>query len=335
MLKHVCVAAAALAIALGSAGARAQGAPPPPPPPPPADPPPAPPPGDPPPPVDPGPPPGPPPAGPPPAGPPPAAPPPAQPPPPAGQPPGYAQQPQGPPPGYGQPYGGQPYGQQQGYGEPPPPQYQPGPPPGHETHDGFYLRLAIGGGRMSTSFETGDSVLLGGEAEGTASGGGLSLDIAFGGTVAPGFVIGGGVFGDSFFSPESKDVTSSGMTGEENVIYENMSYLLLAPFIDYYIDPKSGLHFQAAIGISSLTVGDGCADESCDDGGVRVIREQATSGFGLMAGVGYEGWIGSQWSMGVLARVQYGQVTGEDRDEVEVKHTVLALPSILLTATLH
>src|SRR5204863_303085 len=71
---------------------------------------------------------------------------------------------------------------------------------------------------------------------------------------------------------------------------------LLAPFIDVYPNPAQGFHFEVAAGYAVASPGksDKIVDTSLTGGG-----------FGAMAGIGVEGWVGPQWSMGMLARVQY------------------------------
>ena len=62
-------------------------------------------------------------------------------------------------------------------------------------------------------------------------------------------------------------------------------------------------------GLALLAAGDG---EACTDLGLCTDLDAETfSGFGFLVGVGYDAWIGEQWSMGVLARLAYGSVATE------------------------
>ena len=88
-------------------------------------------------------------------------------------------------------------------------------------HDGFYLRLALGGG--STSWTRGKH-----HDEETAPAG--LYDVALGGTIGPGVVLGGGLFN-----------TVADLDG----LYR---LTVLAPFVDYYFNPHEGLHMQFALG---------------------------------------------------------------------------------------
>ncbi|MFO0571749.1 MAG: hypothetical protein U0263_39355 [Polyangiaceae bacterium] len=208
-----------------------------------------------------------------------------------------------------------------GYGAQPGPGAQawapaaaPPPSAGGHTHDGFYLRLGIGVGSYS-----GESKPDGGGYTIDVSGVGPSVEIALGGTVAPGVVIGGGIYGSTIPTPKYE--------------YQNLSEdggqavgSMLGPFVDWYFDPHGGFHAQAALGYTAISAakGDNYPGEDSSGGGT-----------GVMAGVGYEAWVGEEWGVGGLARVHYfsGEVEGDDSgNKSDVSGTVL---SILFTATLH
>lgn len=58
-------------------------------------------------------------------------------------------------------------------------------------------------------------------------------------------------------------------------------------------------------------------------------------GIGLMGGVGYEGWIAEQWSMGGTFRVTYTSARSKARegeDEIEASAVV---PGVLFAITYH
>src|SRR4029077_12781604 len=94
----------------------------------------------------------------------------------------------------------------------PPPAYAP--PPGYpptayaaplppNVHDGFYLRLHLGGGFTSLSASQ-----LGTDV--TISGGSGSFGVAAGGVVSPNLIIYGSLFGSTMSDP---DVSVNGLTG--------------------------------------------------------------------------------------------------------------------------
>lgn len=301
-MRKLSIALSMIVVALAATRpAAAQGAAPPPPPPPPA--------AEPAPPPPPPPPPGAEPAPPPPPAPPPAAqpaPPPGQPPP--GQPPpgqvAPAQQ-GAPPPGYGYGYG---YGQ-----PPPPPEAQPNA--GVNTHDGFYLRLGLGFASANGTVEFKDT-----DIEADVTGGGLAVELALGGTVAPGLVIGGGSYGASI--PKATWDAGGGL-GEADAGALVLSSI--GPFMDYYFDEHGGGHLQLAIAFAAVS------QEEGDDLG----ENYDGTGYALMIGGGYEWWIGDEWSLGLLGRLQYFSVSGEgDETDAEFDATFL-MPALMMSITYH
>jgi hypothetical protein len=63
-------------------------------------------------------------------------------------------------------------------------------------------------------------------------------------------------------------------------------------FVQYYPDPRKGLHLQALGAFAIL------ADQSNVNGPVAA------------AGAGYDAWIGAQTSLGAFARIGYGALSG-------------------------
>ena len=187
---------------------------------------------------------------------------------------------------------------------------------GVHTHDGFYFRFGFGFGSLSGTVKD----EIGGQSvDGDVSGTGFSGELAFGGTVAPGLALGGGIYGTTIPEPEYE---ADGVSSDGGAI----GISLIAPFADYYFSPTSGFHLQGALGYAMVTAakGEPYPYEDASGGGV-----------GLMLGVGYEAWVGEQWGLGGLARVLYssGSVTGDDSDES--KDYTGAVFSLLLTTTLH
>jgi hypothetical protein len=186
------------------------------------------------------------------------------------------------------------------------------PAPGGRTHDGFYARLGIG-----PAFATGSNELEDVDAKADVSGFAVATELAFGGTIAPGLVLGGGSFSMVIPSPKY----SAGGT-DTDVGTHHVSGV--GPFIDYYFDPHAGGHLQAALLLSGIFVQEKDQAESASGGG-----------FGFMVGGGYEFWIAEQWSMGPIARLTYYNDKLEGSD-TEVKSTLsLLVPALLFGATYH
>jgi len=159
---------------------------------------------------------------------------------------------------------------------------------GAQTHDGFYLRMGLGLGYLSAKdkleFSFGNAT---GGNDVTISGTGVSGEFALGGTVAPGLVLGGA----SQFGVFPKPKVSSGgqsVTADNGVVLSSLGFL-----IDYYIDPKDGFHIQGLVGYATL--------QSTNSSN----NSKTPSGLALSAGVGKEWWVGDEWSVGILGRVQY------------------------------
>jgi hypothetical protein len=188
------------------------------------------------------------------------------------------------------------------------------------THDGFYVRSAVGFAvydeRLSSS---GGSAETSGRTRGIAS---LS-ELAFGGTLAPGWVVGGGIYTADLATASYHTVTQ---LPPAELDPELRTLALLGPFLDRYFDPTGGLHFQAALGLAWLSpraFGDEATEQS----------EYLALGAGVMLGIGQEFWISDSWSLGVLARTTVSYLGGEDDSNQAWRHLVLTSPGLMVTLT--
>jgi hypothetical protein len=158
-----------------------------------------------------------------------------------------------------------------------------------------------------------------GEVEITGTG--PALEFALGGTPTPGFVIGGALSGVSVSEPDMKVGGYSGTAEDSTFTQSNIGL-----FFDVYPSPEQGFHIQGLLGfgVASMTSDNSDSDEDDD----------ATGGV-LELGIGYEGWVGEQWGIGVLGRVTVAKLhptEGDDADEVDIS---IFTPAILFTATYH
>jgi hypothetical protein len=204
---------------------------------------------------------------------------------------------------------------------PAPAAHPPPPPPPADSgrlHQGRYLRVGLGGGVVLGGAEFPfDNNGTSGTFSGTMWGGAWQLELAVGGTPAPGFVLGGGFWlanslGDAnMYIEQNTSISSWGTKGAGSV-----STWLLGPMVDWYVVPTGGFHTQLGLGVGRVTIGQGgtAIQECLTSGGVRT--ETCTSpdippgsmswiGLGAMLGVGYEFWVGREWSLGVMARATY------------------------------
>jgi len=202
-------------------------------------------------------------------------------------------QPGGPPPNY--PPAPEPYPAQPGaypYGG----QTAVGIPPGHETHDGFYLGLQLGPGYSSMSTSSGG-------ADVTVSGGGLELSIAAGGVVAPNLVVFGQIVGNSSIDPkiEIKGFGSGTANGSATVSGFGVG-------LAYYVMPAN-VYLSASLLATQLAV----ADENGDDVGKTDI------GAGINLSAGKEWWVSDNWGLG--GALQFMAARMKDKGEAGSKPT--------------
>jgi hypothetical protein len=175
------------------------------------------------------------------------------------------------------------------------------------THDGFYLQMDVGLGYLTTSAESGG-------ASETLSGVTIPSALWLGGTVGP-VVIGGGFFSDYAFSP------SASFSGGASQTIDGLSMYLIGigVFADYYIDPvKGGWHIQPFLGWGGLET-----SYKGNSGG------SDPTGLVLAIGGGYDFWVASEWSIGVMGRLAYAPLKLN-----EVSYSTIA-PAVLATFTYH
>jgi hypothetical protein len=189
-------------------------------------------------------------------------------PPPGQYPPGYS-----PPPGYAPP----------GYMNPPP------PPPQHE---GFYLRLHLGGGfgRMGGTDSYGDELAF--------SGGGYSFGIALGGAVMPNLIVFGNLFGMGLIDPDTE--FNGGSTG---TVSGTTSMAGIGPGIAYYFQPVN-VFVSGTIAATVFTAAD-------SDGNTQY---ESNTGVGFQGMVGKEWWVSHEWGLGIAGELI---ATGGMKDKVD------------------
>ena len=182
--------------------------------------------------------------------------------------------------------------------------------PGVRVHDGFFLRLALGPSYLNSTWK-------GGTQDATVTGVGAGLEVSFGGTPLPGLVVGGGSFSSFVSSPT---ISYAGQSAEEG----SVSLSLFAPFIDWYPNETQGFHVQGAAGLAYVSY-------DSKGGGSSV----SGTGLGFMAGAGYEVWVGDQWSLGAMFRLQYATPSIKADGMTTSLDTNSVIPALLLGATYH
>jgi len=194
------------------------------------------------------------------------------------------------------------------------------------THDGFYLRLGVGGALLTGKVD-GDDIPLVGDAEGRLHGPGAAFELALGVAVSPGLILGVGAYGHAFDEPTAKDV-QVGQVDFPDVEYDSMTLTILGLFLDYYVNEHQGFHLQGAIGFAFLAVG----DAQTADNTIQLGSDHDAGGVGLMLGLGYEWWVSSAWGLGFLGRLSAAAVAGEGDNNVDWRYQAV-VPALLFTAT--
>lgn len=182
------------------------------------------------------------------------------------------------------------------------------------THDGFFFQgsLGFGPGWVDESYE--DSALI---DEISLSGLTANVELLFGGTLAPGLVLGGALTGHSMVDPT---VEFNGREAETEDTSINFSQL--SAFVNFYPNPASGLYLHGSLGVVGASV-------TVDDD----TRESDAIGLAVGAGVGYDFWIANEWSLGPQFRFTYAHLSGEEQ-EIEYTDSFIS-PTLSLSVTFH
>jgi hypothetical protein len=193
------------------------------------------------------------------------------------------------------------------------------PRPGVHEHDGFYLRFGTGFGGYNETITAENA-----DESSTVSGMSTVGELALGGAIRPGLILGGGVWTSSVMA---SDRNIRGMDPPDEVIGGSGNFTLIGPFIDWYFNPHRGLHLQGAVGFATVRGWD--LPEAQDN------PDAVSVGGGVMIGFGYEWWVSNQWAVGVLARIAGVGAVQEDETNMQWTHGIGASPSVLFTATLN
>jgi hypothetical protein len=197
-------------------------------------------------------------------------------------------------------------------------------------HDGFYFRFGLGIGRGHDSMSTATAIPTDRQLtfepvpfDGSGTATSPVTELAFGYAFGAGVTLGAGAYTATLpkFSVDVQDPN----TGKYEFLVSQLA--LIGPVVDWYFDEEGGFHAEASPGVSTYVAG---------AGEPKIAGPQAQAhtavGFGFMLGVGYDWWIGDQWSLGVLGRIIYGATSGAAGSNFS--HDSYA-PAFLITATYH
>jgi hypothetical protein len=184
-------------------------------------------------------------------------------------------------------------------------------------HDGFYLRLSTGFGPYNESISR-----PGQDPHTSITGIATTGDFAIGGSPRPGLVLGGAIWSTSVLAADAR--TDAGEVVPSSA-GQRSSYSVFGPWLDYYFNPRGGLHMPASLGFDVV--------RGLDTQGARFSRDNTAVGAGLLIGLGYEWWVSDEWSVGILGRLAGVVATSADDNGRRWVHAIGSTPSVLFTAT--
>ena len=222
-------------------------------------------------------------------------------------PPGYAYPPPAygyPPPGYGYPPPGYAY-PPPAYGYPPP--YAPRTgmgTPGYHTHDGFFMRLSVGGGGVSAS-KSGEKY----------SGGSAAFGAAFGGAITHNLILYGEAFGHSAHEP--KHTVGKNSSTEPGL---DLGVAGLGPGVAYYFMPLN-LYLSGTLLLQQVSL----SDSNNSNSSLKL------SNVGVAANlmVGKDWWVSENWGLGAAAQLLLGSAKDRNADA----NWSTAAAALMFTAT--
>jgi hypothetical protein len=195
------------------------------------------------------------------------------------------------------------------YGPPP----IPADPLDAHSHKGFFLRMAIGGGYLSSA-RTLEGPTYQGKVD--AGGGAVALEVAVGGALSPGFILAGSytvhTVGDARLTNDTRNIRA----------LHDPGLTMLAAMLDVYPNPTGGFHLGGSLGFATLRVR---ADSSIP------ASDEGQSGFGIAPHIGYEWWVSNYWGLGVLGRFVFARTEGDYADSRA--NDTLTGAAILFSAT--
>ena len=186
--------------------------------------------------------------------------------------------------------------------------------PGARAHDGFFARSEPG-----LAFLWANVSGSGARQRTGIRGVGQSAALSVGGTPARGLVLGGTVWTariDPFFIERGKVVVPD----DDSV---KVTELRIGPFVDWYPQPKVGFHSLVAV---ELVV------EIESDVKGNPVRPEAF-GAALALGTGYEWFVASELSLGLIGQLAFGATARAASEGTE--RTLFIVPELALAATYH
>jgi hypothetical protein len=187
--------------------------------------------------------------------------------------------------------------------------------PSDRTHDGFFFRSSPGFALFAASVSDTGSLPRRSRSEGL----GLSSALSIGGTPAPGLVVGGTLWTVNLFPRFVEDGVV--ITPDDDSV--KLTVLRIGPYFDWYPNPKGGFHTS----ISPTWM----FQIERDRKGQPV--QPSAMGPSLTFHTGYEWFLSSEFSLGGLAGLSFGQLSRQVHGRSEVMPFLM--PEIALAVTYH
>jgi hypothetical protein len=200
-------------------------------------------------------------------------------------------------------------------------------PFGYHEHDGFYLRLSAGLGTLHVARSTDQASVTDGIAftgsSSTVGGASIFTELSVGGTPFKHIVIAGTLLGDNL--PAAEVEVASGSRFD---LGSALTFAMLAPTVDVFPNTSGGFHAGGGVGwaIATASISDPIFDTI---GG---------GGLGATLHVGYDFWVGDDWSFGAMARGVVARIQGEQQSTAGTtghEHDTVTTLSIALSFLYH
>lgn len=196
-------------------------------------------------------------------------------------------------------------------------------PFGYHEHDGFYMRVSGGAGSLlvdrSTQGATAQSSTAFSGTSSSVGGASIFAELSIGGTPFRRVVVAGTLLGTNL--PTAGLELASGSRVQ---LGSPLWFAFVGPTVDVFPNRAGGFHFGTGIGWAVATAG------------VQQDRLFDTIGGGGIGGtlsLGYDAWIGDDWSLGVIARGVLARIRGEQQSSSVVAHESDTVSSMSLAAT--
>lgn len=172
---------------------------------------------------------------------------------------------------------------------------------GFHKHDGFYLRLQLGGG-YNQADAVGEDLAI--------KGGAIGFNLELGYAIVENFILHGRLGGTSVASPDIElgDVTVEGTDDDVSSVFSG-----LGVGATYYFMPVN-VYVTGALTASALAIQ--------EDGETLTDTDLGPA---LHLGVGKEWWVSRNWGIGVGAEVVFGRIRSEGNDDWDVTSGIVFL----------